>query len=103
MKFKQFCIETGMTVNLLHFHTPEKLIEWHGTESQNHNLLYLCDHEFIGSSINGLDLIKKLKIEYSSILVTSSLVHDVIMRCELSEIKLLPKNIVSVFTLTEII
>jgi signal transduction histidine kinase len=102
MKFKQFCLETGITINVMHFYTPEKLIEWNRDVTKDRNIVYLCDYEFIGSSMNGLDLIKELHIEYRSILVTSNLRDEVIARCELEGVRLLPKSIASVVAITEL-
>jgi signal transduction histidine kinase len=92
-RFQRFQDETKMNFTLLHFNKPESLIEWHNKNSSDHRVLYLCDHEFTGSSIKGLDLIKKLHIAYSSILVTSTTDSTVFIQCESEQIKLLPKDI----------
>ena len=61
----------------------------------NSSIIYLCDYEFIGSNLNGIDIISKLKISFLSVLVTSRLSNDVMSSCELNGIKLLPKDMVS--------
>lgn len=58
--------------------------------------LVLIDCEFVGSNQTGLDIIKKLKLEKNSVLVTSryddpAIVHDV----KRSGVRLLPKNLLS--------
>lgn len=80
-------------IKLLHFFSPESLVEWKDQNRADLNILYLCDYEFIGSKMNGIDLITALKINYLSILVTSLITHGVTASCELHGIKLLPKDI----------
>lgn len=99
MKFKQFCLEAGIAVKVMHFYTPEELITWNQDVNKDRGILYLCDYEFIDSNMNGLDLIKKLHIESCSILVTSNVRDDVIARCELEGVKLLPKSIAGVIAI----
>jgi len=90
-KIHGFCQENGAAIQLVHFASPDQLINW---KNNAENVLYFCDYEFIGYDDNGLDLIQKLNISCMSTLVTSYLTSDVIRRCEVEEIKLLPKNIV---------
>jgi signal transduction histidine kinase len=87
-RFKRF----ENKIHLFHFYSPEELIAWNNNNHDS-SILYLCDYEFIGHSMNGLDLIAKLKINYLSILVTNRVTHEVISNCENQGIKLLPKDI----------
>lgn len=80
------------SIKLLHFYSPEKLIEWQNNTIIDGGVLYLCDHEFIGSDMNGIDLVAKLKINYLSILVTSRVTDEILSSCEVAGIKLLPKD-----------
>jgi hypothetical protein len=102
MRFKQFCMETGVAINLQHFYKPEDLIEWQKRERPSQNILYLCDHEFLESQTKGLELIKELQISSLSILVTSNTDPAVISQCEIDKIKLMPKDIASIITIAEI-
>jgi hypothetical protein len=64
------------------------------------NSIYLCDYEFIDSSINGIDLINQLKINYLSMLVTSRLyINEIALRCENADIKFLPKEMANIIPL----
>jgi len=94
-KFEQAKSSQNIDVDLLHFYSPQKLIQWYQANANVKNILYLCDYEFIGSDINGIDLITQLHINNESILVTSSVVDAVITRCESENIKMLPKNLAS--------
>jgi signal transduction histidine kinase len=86
-------------INLFHFYSPEELISWNNN-TKDCGIMYLCDHEFIGNSMNGIDLITKLKINYLSILVTSGVTHEVTSSCEIKGIKLLPKDIANIVPIT---
>lgn len=82
---------------LISFYHPEGLKDWHKTNKPEGNILYLCDHEFAGTSMNGIDLISQLKINYFSILVSGKVeMHDIIDCCEENRIKFLPKNMANV-------
>lgn len=93
-RFNDLELETEQSIKLQHFYSPEELIQWKEKESSCASMrLYLCDYEFLGSSINGLDLINKLKINYLSILVTSQFNNDQItLNCEAMGVKMLPKD-----------
>lgn len=93
-RFKCYQESVGQAISLLHFYSPDQLIVWKETEDlTGRNVLYLCDHEFVGSNENGIDLITTLGINYLSILVTNRFyTDDVIIACEAANIKLLPKN-----------
>lgn len=87
-----------LNVSLLHFYSPEEVINWKNNENASiDSMFYVCDHEFIGSNMNGIDLINELKINFSSILVTNRFyTEEVMMRCEASRIKLLPKDMANI-------
>jgi hypothetical protein len=87
--------------SLIHFTTPQALMDWYEVNEESRNqALYLCDYEFINAEINGLDLISKLGINYRSILVTSRYDRDdIISRCEIRNIKLLPKDLAGVVSI----
>lgn len=95
MKLDEFQKESGITINLLCFKAPQELIQWKETITTDAQILYLCDYEFVGTEINGIDLIMKLGINHSSILVTSSVINAVLLQCEGAHIKVLPKNVIN--------
>lgn len=94
-RFKNFQNKMGISINMYHFYSPSEFIAWHeDRHKKNDSILYLCDHEFIGSQETGIDLVTRLKINYLSILVTSRVNCDEILsQCEALGIKLLPKDI----------
>ncbi|MGB0455179.1 MAG: sensor histidine kinase, partial [Bacteriovoracaceae bacterium] len=53
-----------------HFTTPHDFLDWF-KQNTDKNFLFLVDFEYIGSEMNGLNLIKQNNIENSSILITS--------------------------------
>ncbi len=81
-------------INLIHLSMPDELIAWHEKNGEQNNL-YLCDYEFIGWDLNGIDLLHKLQIFYVSILVTGRMTRDVLSQCIANRIKLLPKDMIS--------
>lgn len=79
------------TIELIHISTPKQLEEWLNINDSNQTS-FLCDYEFIGHSVNGLDLIEKLGIANKSILVTSRFDEQHIKdRCIKLGVKLIPK------------
>jgi len=100
-KFAKFKSSTNFTVEFLNFYSPLELINWKKSTENNENVLYLCDYEFVGHSINGIELIEKLQIEHQSILVTSGANNEVIARCNSKKIKLLPKDLVNIIPINE--
>ena len=96
-RFRQFEISTNKKVELLHFYSPKEFMAWNKIEAQsNIRIMYLFDYEFIGSDVNGIDLIIKFNVNYLSILVTSRFDSEhIITRCEELGIKFLPKNMAS--------
>lgn len=81
-------------VEVLHFFLPHELTSWKGKyEKDVDQVLYLCDYNFLGQKVNGIELIKKLKIADQSILITNR--HDeamVLEDCKKTGIKLIPKE-----------
>lgn len=96
-RFKPF---QSHSIKLVHFHAPEKFIEWKNATKIDGSVIYLCDYEFINSRFNGVDLITQLKINYLSILVTSRVVNEVTARCEEHGIKFLPKDIAHIIPIS---
>jgi len=85
-------------MEIIHFNLPDQLIRWFEM-NRNQNILYLCDYEFVGSSINGIELIKKLKINHVSVLITNKCINEIIIQCEAENIKILPKNLAGVISI----
>jgi len=82
------------TVNVRHFTMPEEYMRWHAENAvSTENKLYLIDFEFIGSEITGLDIVKKLNIAHSTVLVTSRFEEPhVVNECVRLGIRLIPKG-----------
>ena len=97
-RFKHLQAESGHVINMLQFYAPDELEAWVSTNKVTaSNALYLCDHEFVSSQQNGLELIESLKLNILSILVTSRYYLDeMAARCEASNIKLLPKDMAGI-------
>lgn len=85
-----------------HFSSPAQLIDWHDKNKfLNQDILFLCDYEFLKKDINGIDLIKKLRIAPHSVLVTSHYEEQRIqIQCIQLGIKLLPKSMAAFIPLT---
>ncbi|HTM64598.1 MAG TPA: HAMP domain-containing sensor histidine kinase [Gammaproteobacteria bacterium] len=97
-RFKQFQVASGYLIEIFHFYSPDELIAWVvKNQAKANEALYLCDYEFVGAKQNGLDLIRSLNINILSILVTSRYyLDDMIMKCEASNVKLLPKDMAGI-------
>ena len=93
-RLDKIALISGIPVMTKHFYSPIEFVQWkESQESFVNNDLYLCDYEFLGLNINGIDLINKLKINYVSILVTSRFDSDELMlNCEAMGMKLLSKD-----------
>ncbi len=81
-------------LKVINFSCPFKFINWkNANKVESDNILYLCDYEFLDKDTNGIVLIKELKIEHRTILVTGSYeertVHEY---CGKNGVKLLPKS-----------
>ena len=85
-------IET-MGIELVSLSTPAQFREWmKHVHKPLSNVLFLVDHELLGFTESGLDLIQAFSIETSSILVTSHFEEIAIMeRCEAQHIRMIPK------------
>lgn len=89
-RLKEFTKENKLS--LIHFSNVNELIQWHNN-SCNKDKFYLVDYEILNHHINGIDLIKTLKIEQQSLLVTSYFDDARIRRnCEYFNIRAIPKN-----------
>ena len=84
----------GMCVELVSLSTPEQLKQWvveHLT-SLDHTL-FLMDYELLGFRETGFQLIQELKLQKSSILVTSRFEDlKIVTSCESEGIRLIPKG-----------
>lgn len=91
-KLKKICEDNN--IKLLHFSSPEdpNVIEHLNTKNE---LCFLCDFEFLNNHLNGIDIIKRVSRDNSSILVTSRYnERNLKQSCEEFKIKLLPKMFV---------
>ncbi len=59
----------GLTVHC--FRSPVQLCDWHLTNRDGRNTLYLVDHDFGAGQATGIDLIKQLQIKQHAILVSN--------------------------------
>lgn len=90
-KAKQF------DVKLVSFSSPEELVENFEREDLD-RMNFIVDLEFKNSSVNGIDLIRKLQIEDRAILISGKWdTSDVAFQCEHFEIKRFPKELLSYF------
>jgi len=81
-------------INILHFSNPNEIINWHQKRDQSSQYMYLFDYEILGQNLSGLDLIEKLNLQNSAILVTSHYENKKIReRCATINVPLLPKNL----------
>lgn len=84
------------SIAIIHFSNPTDVINWYEKREneQNNKTLFLCDYEFINHSLNGIDLIQKLKIERQSVLVTSRYEDEGFPdHCNKLGIKMIPKGL----------
>ncbi len=89
---------TGTNINILHFNSPETLVDYilNSKDDCRGPILYLIDHEFVGSDFSGIDIIKKFSLERQAILVTSRFEESSIKNyCIDSKVKLIPKELAS--------
>lgn len=105
--------ELGFNIyeNIFHFNDPNELIQFYDQLNSDPNIstdtspsypkekfIFLIDFEYIGKNENGINVIKKLKIEEQSILVTSRYNEDfVLSECIQSKIKIIPKTMAGNF------
>ena len=77
--------------DIMHFTDPEMLTTWIN-ENGTTNTIFLCDYEFIGHQMNGIDIIQKFNITSQSILITSRYEDaNIKNRCESINLGLIPK------------
>lgn len=89
-------------IQMLHFAAPDEVEQWvRGQERKCAEIVYLCDYEFLGFKVNGLQLIERLGIEKEAILV-SSRYEETHVRCEAERlgVGLIPKGIAAYVPLT---
>lgn len=99
-KFNELQKIGKIQLSLTHLYSPHELLDWKAKNIEVQDVLFLCDYEFSGTNLNGIDLIKQIGIDRQSILVTSRLDSDVITRCESEKIKLIPKSITQAIIFT---
>lgn len=92
-KFKSFLAKGE--IQITHFTNPQACKHFLETSVDREKLLLLVDYELIGYDINGLDIIEHCQIE-RAILVTSHYENEeIIKRCQLLNVQLLPKMLCS--------
>lgn len=79
---------------ILHFSNPAEFRDWRRfAENQSEEIVYLVDYEFVGSDLNGLDLIEMAKISSNAVLVTSHFDDaKIVARAAKLGVKMLPKE-----------
>ncbi|MGE0527334.1 MAG: PAS domain-containing sensor histidine kinase [Bdellovibrionales bacterium] len=86
-------MESFEGIRFLSFSSVSEFMTWHSREA-GRKCLFLVDYEFLHQSMTGLDLIEKLKIERTSILVTSRYGEfPVSQRAQALCVSVLPKNL----------
>jgi len=100
---KRFASFQRLGIQLHHLYHPADFRDFVARrKSLAENTLYLVDHELLGSSESGLDLIEQLGIAGQSILVTSlyedSTIED---RCRRLGVRLMPKRSAGYVTVTQ--
>jgi signal transduction histidine kinase len=91
LRFAKF---TDSGLNLIHLHKPEDLENWLGDNpGAMARTRFLVDYEFSGSSVTGLDLIRKNSIYFQSVLVTGQTeLKELRNTCASMNVRLLPKS-----------
>ena len=86
--------ETSKNIILRSFLDPAGLMDYYRNNFvELENALFLIDYEILGTAHNGLDIIERLGIQASSILVTSRYDQPEIReRCQGLQVKLIPKS-----------
>lgn len=96
-------IRSDLNIEVLHFSTLPDVRDWSASQSSLDGVLFLVDYEFIGQTQNGLDLIQKMKIEKSAILVTSHNDEPSIMaQAESLGIRMIPKSIAGLVPIVDL-
>jgi len=94
----QSAIPLDANIEVVHLTTPELAREWfkesERERDEQSDTIYLVDFEFLGSTTNGIMLIKEFGIEKYSCLVTSRYEEThVLQKCRDNNISLIPKNL----------
>lgn len=85
----------GISLIFESYSSPENFLQGHLVYKEE-NILFVIDHSFENSSMNGIDLITQLKFKKNVILFTSKFEDKIIQDfCEKKTIKLLPKNMLN--------
>lgn len=87
----------SLSVEHVMFTSIEKFMEWMREDQNTQGNFYLIDYEFLGQSMNGLELIEKMKIAPHSLLITSR--HDeprVRQQAKLLGVKIIPKVLATI-------
>lgn len=76
-----------------HFSTTDQLRKWwHDSRQDSARVVYLVDHEFVGQSETGLDLVEELGLGRNAYLVTSrSDDAGFVQRCIADKVRVIPK------------
>lgn len=87
--------DDGCAVRLVHCSTPAEVRGYLAKQAKlREDTLFLMDHELLGETLTGLDVIESEKIAAQSFLVTSHFdEHEIRTRCKWAGVKLLPKGL----------
>lgn len=90
---RKLLLAMAKNVRSEHFRSEMELEKWHRTAYEPHsNIIFLVDHELIGSHNTGVALIEKLGIQKQSILVTNKYAEPLVQKaCQNLGIKIIPK------------
>lgn len=82
-------------IKLMHFSTPDEMSNWYRDQNGDvENIIFLCDYEFLGNEKTGLDIVRELKNQKNTILVTSRFEEEAVRKgCEKLGVRLIPKNL----------
>ncbi|KAB8037846.1 hypothetical protein GCL60_11775 [Silvanigrella paludirubra] len=89
-------INSNDKINILHFKSPEKLIDFYENfhKNQSDKIYFFLDNELIGYNLTGIDIICKFNLKDNSVLITSRYDEDSVQeKCKRLGIKLFPKGI----------
>jgi signal transduction histidine kinase len=85
---------TKYGVEILNFSSPNDLKNWFEKRPENIETIFLIDYEFLGHTLNGLDIIKALHLEKQAVLVTSRYEEPQIFQlAQQMGVKMIPKGI----------
>ena len=79
-----------------YFTSPNTFSDWYKNQDKSQDYIFLIDYEFSNFNLNGVDLIKKEKIENKSVLVTSHHKEEAIQKqCDGHKISMIPKGLMN--------